>query len=105
MQPINIEARLSVLHDRWAPQTVATVNDHDVRLATVLGEFARHRRAASDVLYLVVSGSLTIRTDAGEVCLAPGELYVVPRGTYHRPYAERETSVLLFEPRQSGGGA
>ncbi|MGA8115216.1 MAG: cupin domain-containing protein [Actinocatenispora sp.] len=99
MQPINIDAKLAVLHEHWSPQTVASVNDYEIRLAKVQGEYARHRHENSDELFLVVDGALTIRTDDGEVQLAPGEMYVVPRGTYHQPFAERETSILLFEPR------
>lgn len=103
MQPINIDAKLAVLHEHWSPRTLAAVNDHEVRLAKVQGEFPRHRHEDSDEMFLVVDGSLTIRTDDGEVQLAPGELYVVPRGTYHQPYAERETSILLFEPASVAG--
>jgi mannose-6-phosphate isomerase-like protein (cupin superfamily) len=99
MQPINIEAKLAVLHDYWAPKTVATVNGYEVRLVKVRGEFVQHRHVASDELFLVLDGTLTLRTDDGEVQLAPGELYVVPRGTSHQPVADRETSILLFEPR------
>jgi mannose-6-phosphate isomerase-like protein (cupin superfamily) len=95
---VNLAAKLALIADLWSPRTVATVNDYDVRLVKVQGEFVRHRHADTDELFLVIDGELTIRLDHGEVVLGPGELYVVPAGTYHQPCAETETAVLLLEP-------
>ncbi|HEV2087997.1 MAG TPA: cupin domain-containing protein, partial [Cryptosporangiaceae bacterium] len=97
---ISIEEKLRQIGEHWSPKTVATVNDYDVRLVRVLGEFVRHQHAGSDEFFLVVDGELTIRMDEGDVSLGPGELYVVPRGVHHQPYAATETSVLLFEPSE-----
>ncbi len=89
---------------------MATVNDYDVRLVKVQGEFVGHEHAESDELFFVVSGELTIRMNAGDVTLGPGDLYVVPRGVFHQPIAAAETSILLFEPSEivntgsAGGG-
>ena len=96
--PVRIADKLAAVTDLWSPRTVATVNDYDVRLARVRGEFVRHRHAESDEFFLVISGELTIRLDDGDVVLRPGDLYVVPRGADHQPYAAEETEVLLFEP-------
>lgn len=90
--------KLALIAEHWSPRTVATVNDYDVRLVKIQGEFVRHQHPDTDELFLVLDGALTIRLDAGDVVLGPGELYVVPAGTYHQPYAEVETSMLLFEP-------
>jgi mannose-6-phosphate isomerase-like protein (cupin superfamily) len=98
MGGINLSAKLAHIAEHWSPKTVATVNDYDVRLAKVKGEFVRHTHAESDEFFLVLDGQLTIRLDDGEVVLSPGEVYVVPRGAPHQPYAEVETSILLFEP-------
>lgn len=100
MMSVSIDDKLGRITEHWAPKTVATVNDYDVRLAKVHGEFVRHRHAESDEFFLVVAGELTIRMDAGDVTLGPGELFVVPRGVYHQPLAEVETSILLFEPSE-----
>src|SRR5262249_35843036 len=77
---INLVAALALFDGHWKPKRVATVNDYEVKLAKVRGEFVRHVHADTDELFLVVHGRLTIRMDAGDVTLEPGELYVVPRG-------------------------
>jgi mannose-6-phosphate isomerase-like protein (cupin superfamily) len=100
MGRINLSEKLAYVVDHWSPKTVATINDYDVRLVKVQGEFVRHSHPESDEFFLVIAGQLTIRLDEGEIVLGPGELYVVPRGVPHQPYAERETAILLIEPRE-----
>src|SRR5439155_15787040 len=95
---MNLEAALSSITEYWSPRTIAVVNDYDVRVVKVLGEFTRHSHPDTDELFLVISGNLTIRMDEEDVALGAGDLYVVPRGRYHQPAAEAETTVLLFEP-------
>ncbi len=95
---VNIAAELAAFHDHWAQRKVADLNDYEVKLAKVQGEFVWHTHDDTDELFLVVSGRLTIQLRDGDVVLEPGELFVVPRGTEHCPKAEEETSVLLLEP-------
>jgi mannose-6-phosphate isomerase-like protein (cupin superfamily) len=95
---VNLRQKLALITDHWAPRTVATVNDYDVRLVKVQGEFVRHQHADTDEFFLVIDGELTIRMDDGDIVLGPGEMHVVPAGAHHQPYAAAETSVLLFEP-------
>jgi len=94
----NIHDVLSSLADHWSPRTVAVVNDYDVRVVRVLGEFTRHSHPETDEFFLVLSGELTIRMNEGDVALGPGDCYVVPQGRSHQPYASVESHVLLFEP-------
>jgi mannose-6-phosphate isomerase-like protein (cupin superfamily) len=98
IDPVNLADKLALISEQWSPRTVATVNDYDVRIVKVLGEFVRHQHADTDEFFLVLDGELTIRLDSGDVVLGPGEVYVVPAGTQHQPCAQVETSVLLFEP-------
>lgn len=98
MQPVTLAAALATFEDTWAPRTVATVNDYDVRLFKAKGAFTRHTHANTDELFLVLDGTLTIRLDDGDVTLTAGQLYVVPRGTPHQPYSEHGASALLLEP-------
>src|SRR3954465_13688119 len=98
MPSVNLAAKLALIDDHWSPRTVATVNEYDVRLVRVHGEFVRHRHADTDEFFLVLDGELTIRLDAGDVTLRPGEMYVVPAGVAPQPVAAVETAVLLFEP-------
>ena len=101
---IDLEERFSRFNDQWAPRRIATVNDYDVRIAKVQGEFVWHSHPETDEFFLVVSGRLVIKmralSGAGEheVALSPGQMFVVPRGTEHCPVADEETSILMFEP-------
>lgn len=97
-QSRNIDDVLSQLTEHWSPRTVAVVNDYDVRVAKVQGEFTRHSHPDTDEFFLVLSGRLSIGMDDGQVTLDPGDSFVVPRGCPHQPRAEAETTVLLFEP-------
>jgi mannose-6-phosphate isomerase-like protein (cupin superfamily) len=100
-EPRNVDAVLSHITDRWSPRTIAVVNDYDVRVAKVQGEFTPHSHPETDEFFLVLSGCLTIRMDDGDVVLSEGDTYVVPRGRAHQPYAEAETTLLLFEPSET----
>lgn len=100
MGSVNLADKLRQITEHWSPKTVATVNDYDVRLVKVRGEFVRHQHVDSDEFFLVVDGELTIRMDGGDVTLGAGEMYVVPRGIHHQPVATAEASILLFEPSQ-----
>ena len=97
-QPVDLTAVLSRLAEPWSPMTVATLNDYDLRVVKTHGEFTRHSHPETDEVFLVSSGSLTIRLDDGEVQLGPGQLYVVPRGVPHQPLSPEGAAVLLIEP-------
>jgi mannose-6-phosphate isomerase-like protein (cupin superfamily) len=89
---------LATFAEPWAPRTVGTLNDYDVRVVRTQGEFIRHTHPETDEFFLVLSGRLTIRLDDGEVHLGPGQLHVVPRGTPHQPVSDDGAEVLLIEP-------
>ncbi len=94
----DLAAVLAGFHEPWQPRTVATINDYDVRVVRTAGEFTRHRHAETDEFFLVLSGSLAIRLDDGDVELGPGQLYVVPKGVAHQPVSRDGAEVLLIEP-------
>jgi len=98
MDSIHLAAVLATFSEAWAPRTVATLNDYDVRVVKAHGEFTRHRHPDTDELFLVLNGALTIRMDAGDVQLGPGDLYVIPRGVYHQPVSLEGAEVVLIEP-------
>ena len=77
---------------------VARLNDYEIKLVKLKGEFVWHVHDDTDELFLVVEGSLTIQLRDGDVTLGPGQLYVVPRGVEHCPIAEGDVSVMLIEP-------
>jgi mannose-6-phosphate isomerase-like protein (cupin superfamily) len=95
----NLDELLSRFADHWSPKKIAELNDYDVKLVKVQGEFTWHEHAGTDELFLVLDGRLTIQLRDRDVVLGPGELFVVPRGVEHCPRAEEETSILLLEPR------
>ncbi len=97
-EAIDLAAVLASIEQPWQPRTVAVLNDYDVRVVRTHGEFTRHSHPETDEVFLVLSGSLTIRLDDGEVDLGPGQLYVVPKGTPHQPYSAEGAEVLLVEP-------
>ncbi|MEJ7583845.1 MAG: cupin domain-containing protein [Acidimicrobiales bacterium] len=92
---------LDGIAEHWSPRTIATVNDYDVRVVKVQGEFTRHNHPDTDEFFLVLFGRLTIRMDEGDVILETGDTYVVPRGRFHQPCASTETTLLLFEPSET----
>ena len=96
--PIDLAAVLTEIDQPWQPRTVAVLNDYDLRVVRTQGEFTRHSHPETDEVFLVLSGSLTIRMDDGDVTLGPGQLYVVPRGTPHQPFSADGAEVLLVEP-------
>ncbi len=95
---VDLRDKLSLFSEHWSPKVVATLNDYEVKVVKVKGEFVWHSHADTDELFLVVEGSLTIRLPDGDVQLAPGQLFVVPRGVEHCPVAADEASLLLIEP-------
>jgi mannose-6-phosphate isomerase-like protein (cupin superfamily) len=98
MSTVDLHDVLAGVDRPWEPVTVATVNDYDVRVVKTMGEFSRHSHPETDELFLVLSGTLTIRLDDRDVTLGPGQLYVVPRATHHQPLAADGAEVLLLEP-------
>ena len=96
--PVNLQAALDTIDAPWSPLTVAVVNDYDVRVVKVDGDFTWHSHPETDELFLVLSGALTIEMAEGDVELGPGDVYVVPRGggTGRGPPAARPS--CSFEP-------
>lgn len=97
-EPVDLARALATFSEPWSPRTVAVVNDYDVRVVRTSGEFTRHSHPDTDELFLVLSGSLTIRLDDRDVELGAGQLYVVPRGVPHQPVSAGGAEVLLLEP-------
>ena len=97
--PVNLAGKLSQFSEFWSPHVIAELNDYDLLVVKVQGEFTWHTHDDTDELFLVLKGRLTIQLRDGDVSLEPGELFVVPRGIEHRPVAQEETHMLLIEPR------
>jgi mannose-6-phosphate isomerase-like protein (cupin superfamily) len=98
MDKVNLAERLSRFTEHWNPRVVAELNGQQVKLAKLEGEFVWHHHEEADELFLVLEGRLVIQLRDRDVTLTPGELFVVPKGVEHRPVADAEVHVLLFEP-------
>jgi mannose-6-phosphate isomerase-like protein (cupin superfamily) len=96
--PVDLAAALADISEHWRPHTVATLNDYDIRLARIHGEFVWHTRPETDEVFLVVHGNLTLQLRDGDIELSPGQLYVVPKGVEHCPRAEAECHIMMIEP-------
>lgn len=97
-QAINFAAKLSLFDDRWQPRVIAQMNDYQFKLVKIEGDFVWHSHADTDETFIVLAGRLRIDFRDGAVHLGPGEMYVVPRGVEHKPFAEGEVRMLLVEP-------
>lgn len=98
MDVINIAEKLAAIDDHWNPRIAAELNGQAVKLARLKGEFVWHHHENEDELFFVVRGTLRMCFRDREVEIGPGEFLVVPRGVEHKPVADDEVEVMLFEP-------
>ena len=98
-EPVDLTEALSRFDEHWSPRIVGRLNDLNLMLVKVQGEFVWHTHPETDDFFLVLAGRLTIQLRDRDVVLEPGQLFVVPRGVEHCPKADVETHVLLIEPR------
>jgi len=98
MDVVDLEQKLSLIHETWSPRIVAELNGQHVKLAKLEGAFDWHAHAEEDELFLVLAGRLEMQLRDGVRVLEKGQMCVVPRGVEHRPVAEQPCHVLLFEP-------
>jgi mannose-6-phosphate isomerase-like protein (cupin superfamily) len=98
VEKVNIEEKLALFDERWKPKIVGELNGQYVKLVKFIGEFVWHHHDEEDELFLVVRGRFRMEFRERSVWIEEGEFIVVPRGVEHRPVAEEEAHVLLFEP-------
>lgn len=108
-QPINLTEKLGKFEEFWSPRVVAELNDYQIKLVKIKGEFVWHSHTDTDELFYVVNGAMRIEFRDQVIELNTGELFVVPKGVEHRPVADAECHVMLIEPKgvvntgESGG--
>jgi mannose-6-phosphate isomerase-like protein (cupin superfamily) len=98
MEKINLRQKLDSFSDHWSPKIIAELNGQEVRLAKFVGEFVWHHHENEDELFMVLKGRFRMELRDRHIWLEEGDVLVVPRGVEHRPVAEEEVQVLLFEP-------
>ena len=98
MTKINIQDKLNQIANYWQPQIAGELNGQHIKLVKFRGEFPWHRHPNEDEMFLVIQGRFRMDLQDGPIELSEGEFLIIPRGTEHRPVAESEVSVMLFEP-------
>jgi mannose-6-phosphate isomerase-like protein (cupin superfamily) len=96
---INLVGKIGLIDEHWSPRVVAEMNDYQFKVVKIQGDFIWHDHPETDETFIVLDGHLRIDFRDGAVHVGPGEMFVVPKGTEHKPFAEQEVKLLLIEPR------
>jgi mannose-6-phosphate isomerase-like protein (cupin superfamily) len=96
---INFKEKFSLFAEPWSPKVIAEMNNYQFKVVKLLGDFIWHDHQETDETFIVIEGMLRIDFRDGAVQVGAGEMFIVPRGVEHKPYAEREVKLLLIEPR------
>ena len=96
---INFARKFELLSEQWTPKVIAELNDYQFKVVRIEGDFVWHDHPETDEAFIVLDGQLRIDFRDRSVVLGPGEMFVVPKGTEHKPFAEKEVKMLLIEPR------
>ena len=98
MEKVNIAEKFSLFHDHFNPRIVGELNGQQVKLVKFKGEFIWHHHDIEDELFYVIKGSFDMQLRDKTITVNAGEFLVMPRGVEHRPVAEEEVEIMLFEP-------
>jgi mannose-6-phosphate isomerase-like protein (cupin superfamily) len=98
MDKVNISEKFSFFNEHWNPKIVGELNGQQVKLAKFQGEFIWHKHDNEDELFFVVKGSFIMELRDRNIILSEGEFLIVPKGVEHKPVAEKEVWIMLFEP-------
>lgn len=98
-QAINFNEKFSLFQEQWQPKVIAEMNNYQFKVAKLEGDFVWHSHEDTDEAFIVLEGELRIDFRDGSVHIGKGEMYVVPKGVEHKPYAEKEVQLMLIEPR------
>ena len=98
---VNLSDKFALFDEYWSPKIVGELNDQYVKVAKLKGEFVWHHHEAEEEMFLVVKGCMTIKLRTEDIALETGEFFIVPRGMEHKPVAEEEVHIVLFEPKST----
>jgi mannose-6-phosphate isomerase-like protein (cupin superfamily) len=98
-QAVNLQHKFGLFTDKWQPKVVAEMNDYQFKVVKIDGDFVWHHHEHTDETFIVIEGTVRIDFRDGSVTLGAGEMYVVPKGVEHKPFADGEVKLLLIEPR------
>lgn len=98
MEVINLHQKFSLFKDHWSPKVIGELNGQQIKIAKVKGEFVWHNHRDEDEMFLIIKGKLKIELENENVEISEGEFFIVPKGVEHKPVAEEEVWLMLFEP-------
>jgi len=99
MDKVNLRDKLSKFSEHWTPKVIAEMNDYQFKLVKIEGDFVWHDHPHTDEAFIVIEGRMGIEFEDGTIELSEGELYVVPKGVKHKPFASSECKIMLVEPK------
>jgi len=99
LKAVNFQQKFSLFTEQWKPKVVAEMNDYQFKVVRLEGDFIWHDHKDTDETFIVLDGKLRIDFRDGAVTLSAGEMFVVPKGVEHKPFADGEVKLLLVEPR------
>tara|TARA_B100001113_G_scaffold58835_1_gene44362 strand:+ start:1329 stop:1700 length:372 start_codon:yes stop_codon:yes gene_type:complete len=96
---VNLSEKFALFSEHWTPKIISELNDYQIKIVKVEGDFVWHDHSHTDEFFFVIEGTLFIEFESETMELKAGELYVVPKGVQHRPFAHEECKIMLIEPR------
>ena len=99
MNKINLKEKFSKFSDHWSPKVIAEMNDYQFKLVKIQGEFVWHNHDDTDETFIVIEGEMKIEFENETLQLNEGDMFVVPKGVEHKPWARNECKVMIIEPR------
>lgn len=98
-QSIKLHEKLSKFSDHWSPKVIGEMNDYQFKLVKIVGDFVWHDHQDTDEVFIVLEGEMFIDFRDGRVQVSQGEMFIVPKGVEHKPFAHEECHIMLVEPR------
>jgi mannose-6-phosphate isomerase-like protein (cupin superfamily) len=98
LKPINLQEKFTRFSDHWSPKIIVQMNDYHFKLVKFQGDFVWHRHRDTDEVFINLDGEMTIEFRDGKVDLKSGEMFVVPKGVEHKPFAAKECNIMVVEP-------
>lgn len=98
-ESINFQQKFGLFHEQWQPKVIAEMNDYQFKVVRLQGDFLWHDHPETDETFIVIEGDMRIDFWDGAVLVSAGEMFIVPKGVQHKPYAKNEVKLLLIEPR------
>ena len=98
MKKINFKYKISKFTDRWSPKIIAEMNNYQFKLVKIKDDFIWHQHEDTDEVFIVLDGTIFIEFENETIQIDEGEMIVVPKGVRHKPYAKKESKIMLVEP-------